>query len=119
MHEDELADYRKTLLELRRRLTDEVRQSVSRVANKAAAPDELSHLPTHGADRDSEGLDRDITLEANRERMLEAIDTALRRISDGSYGRCADCGGEICKTRLDVLPFALRCMGCEEKQEAG
>lgn len=119
MRNDELAHYRETLLELRNRLTDEVRKAVGRVADKASAPDELSHVPTHAADRDSEGLDRDVAVEANREQMLEAIDGALRRINDGSYGRCTDCGADIRKARLDVLPFAARCVACEERQERG
>jgi hypothetical protein len=47
------------------------------VAEKAEAPDELSHVPTHAADRDSEGLDREVVLETSREQTLEAIDRAL------------------------------------------
>jgi len=119
MHENERARYRETLVELRNRLTGEVRKAMSKVANQAAAPDELSHVPTHAADRDSEGLDRDIALEATREQMLEAIDRALARIDEGSYGRCEDCGGEIPRVRLDALPFAARCIACEERQERG
>ena len=88
---------------------------MDRVAEKAAPPDELSHVPTHAADRDSESLDRDIAVQANREQMLEAIEDALVRIDDGSYGRCEECQGDIGKTRLDVLPFASRCVECEKK----
>ena len=51
----------------------------------AAPPDELSHVPTHAADRDSEGLDRDMAVQANQEQMLEAIEDALERINDGSF----------------------------------
>ena len=117
MQDDERAHYRETLLKLRRRLTDEVHKNVDRVADKGAPPDELSHVPTHAADRDSEGLDRDIAIQANREQMLEAIEDALGRISDGSFGRCEDCRGDIGRARLDVLPFAPRCVECEKKQE--
>ncbi|MFW6170491.1 MAG: TraR/DksA family transcriptional regulator [Planctomycetota bacterium] len=118
MREHELNSYRETLLELRRRLTDEVRDTVEGVADKAAASDELSHLPTHPADRDSEELTRDIMVETNREQMLDAIDDALARIRAGTYGQCEACGAEIPKSRLDVLPFAVRCVDCEQKQEA-
>ena len=117
MHENELAHYHQLLLELRERLTGEIRNAVERVADKTEQPDELSHIPTHAADRDSEGLERDIVVETNRAQMVEAIDVALGRINDGTYGRCDDCGGEIPKGRLDVLPFALRCVQCEEKRE--
>jgi len=117
MRENELADYHTTLLDLRSRLTEEVRDTVDRVADKTAAEDELSHVPTHAADRDTEGLDRDVEQEANRERMLEAIDRALARINDGGYGRCEDCGTDIPRARLDVLPFATRCVSCESQRE--
>jgi RNA polymerase-binding protein DksA len=117
MQDDERAHYRETLLKLRRRLTDELHKAVDRVADKASSPDELCHVPTHAADRDSEGLDRDIAVQANREEMLAAIECALGRVDDGSFGCCEDCGADIPRTRLDVLPFASRCVKCEEKRE--
>jgi DnaK suppressor protein len=49
--------------------------------------------------------------------MLDRIDTALRRISEGSYGICLECGDEIAEPRLTALPFAVRCKECEESRE--
>ena len=49
---------------------------------------------------------------------LNKIDTALRRLEEGTYGGCLDCGGEIAEARLRALPFALRCKDCEEAREA-
>lgn len=117
MRQAEQNQYRERLLELRNRLVDEAQEALNRVAARAQAADELSHVPTHAADLDSEGLDRDIALEANRERMLEAINAALERIREGSFGKCEDCGTEIPKARLDSLPFALRCVACEKRHE--
>ena len=48
---------------------------------------------------------------------LNRIDTALRRINDGTYGGCFECGGEIAEARLRALPFAMRCRECEEAHE--
>jgi DnaK suppressor protein len=45
---------------------------------------------------------------------LNKIDAALRRLDDGTYGCCFECGGEIAATRLRALPFAVRCKDCEE-----
>ena len=117
MRDDERVHYREVLLKLRSRLTDEVQKAVGRVADKGAPPGELSHVPTHAADRDREGMDRDIAIQTNREQMLEAIEDALGRISSGAFGHCEDCQGEIGKARLDVLPFVPRCVECEKKQE--
>ena len=48
---------------------------------------------------------------------LKKIDTALRRLEEGAYGYCFDCGSEIANVRLLALPFAVRCRGCEEARE--
>lgn len=50
---------------------------------------------------------------------LSEIDNALRRLADGSYGLCADCGEAIAWARLQSLPQALRCVPCEARQERG
>ncbi len=42
------------------------------------------------------------------------VEEALRRLADGKYGRCADCGEEIALARLRALPFAIRCLSCQE-----
>jgi DnaK suppressor protein len=49
---------------------------------------------------------------------LKKIDTALRRLEEGVYGHCFECGREIAKARLLALPFAVRCKDCEEAREA-
>jgi DnaK suppressor protein len=117
MRQAEQNQYRERLLELRNRLHDETQEALNRVAARAQAADELSHVPTHAADRDSDGLDRDMALEANREQMLDAINSSLERIREGSYGKCEDCKAVIPKARLETLPFALRCVACEMKHE--
>ncbi len=49
---------------------------------------------------------------------LKMIDTALRRIQEGDYGDCFECGDEIAEARLRALPFAGRCRDCEAIREA-
>ena len=48
---------------------------------------------------------------------LNKIDAALRRLEEGTYGDCFDCGREIAEARLRALPFAVRCKDCEETRE--
>ncbi|MGH9350444.1 MAG: TraR/DksA family transcriptional regulator [Vicinamibacterales bacterium] len=48
---------------------------------------------------------------------LNKIDAALRRLEDGTYGDCFECGDEIAEARLRALPFAVRCKDCEEARE--
>ena len=48
---------------------------------------------------------------------LNKIDEALRRLEEGTYGYCFECGEEISERRLRALPFAVRCKDCEEARE--
>jgi DnaK suppressor protein len=48
---------------------------------------------------------------------LTKIDAALRRLEEGSYGDCFECGDQISEARLRALPFAVRCKDCEEARE--
>jgi DnaK suppressor protein len=48
---------------------------------------------------------------------LKKIDAALRRLGEGAYGDCFECGNEIAPARLRALPFAARCKNCEETRE--
>ncbi len=48
---------------------------------------------------------------------LNKVDAAIRRLSEGTYGDCFECGDEISEARLRALPFAVRCKDCEEARE--
>jgi DnaK suppressor protein len=48
---------------------------------------------------------------------LGKVDAALRRLEEGTYGNCFECGEEIAEARLRALPFAARCKDCEEAKE--
>jgi RNA polymerase-binding transcription factor DksA len=52
--------------------------------------------------------------------MANAVElqSALKRIETGVYGRCLDCGGPIAPQRLRALPEASRCVTCETRKEA-
>jgi RNA polymerase-binding transcription factor DksA len=44
---------------------------------------------------------------------LRAIEAALLRVADGSYGSCAVCEKPIDGKRLEFTPHALRCIDCQ------
>jgi DnaK suppressor protein len=46
------------------------------------------------------------------------IETALRRLRKGVYGKCQDCRQAIPAARLNALPFAARCRDCQQEFEA-
>lgn len=49
---------------------------------------------------------------ATARRRLAAVESALRRLDDGTYGVCEVCGEPIADGRLDALPATTRCVQC-------
>lgn len=67
----------------------------------------------------SDERDREINFILNdreREKLL-AIDEALQRIKEKTYGICESCEGEIQLGRLKILPFTRLCVKCQEENE--
>lgn len=65
------------------------------------------------------GREIDYTLGENSEQVLADIDSALRRIDDGTYGTCVNCGREIPLQRLEAYPAASLCIDCRRSAEGG
>ncbi len=61
--------------------------------------------------------DLDVAMMDRQIRELREIEAAYRRIREGNFGQCSDCGDEIAFARLQVSPSAKRCMLCQEKFE--
>ena len=59
----------------------------------------------------------DIAIVARDLRELSQVQAALRRLSEGAYGMCVECGLTIPSARLDANPWALRCVRCQEAVE--
>ena len=64
-------------------------------------------------------LSEDISLRqlSTHNETLLKIDEAIRKIDEGTYGKCEDCGEGISVERLKVLPFAIYCVDCQERRE--
>ena len=65
----------------------------------------------------STARDLELALDARETAELAAVDAALKRIEDGVYGLCADCGVVIPAPRLHAAPEAARCINCQERSE--
>jgi DnaK suppressor protein len=48
--------------------------------------------------------------------QLVAIESALQRIADGTFGKCLTCGKPIAPERLEVLPSAQDCIDCHARK---
>jgi DnaK suppressor protein len=67
----------------------------------------------------SEERDREINfILSDRDRgKLQAIEDALERIEESSYGICESCESEIAEGRLQALPFTRLCVQCQADRE--
>jgi DnaK suppressor protein len=74
----------------------------------------------HMADQGSATFDRelDMTLEGNTREALKAVNGAIERMDDGSYGTCARCSKAIAVERLEVMPTATMCITCQAEDES-
>lgn len=111
----ELVRYERVLLAEKQR---QLRQSdFTEEVMESSGPEgtgEISSHRTHTADQGTENYQREL---ASRFRTMEgetlrAIEDALRKVADGSYGNCERCGAPIPKARLDIVPHARLCMKC-------
>jgi RNA polymerase-binding protein DksA len=114
-------DFRKRLLEERKRVQEAI--DYLHEENPGLIQDETqdSTADNHPGDMATVTFDRelDYTLEENEGRLLQAIDAALTRMDDGTYGSCVGCGQPIGTERLEALPWTTQCIDCKRKEERG
>ncbi len=71
------------------------------------------------ADAGSKTFEREheMSVANNSRDLLEQVEHALKRITDGSYGTCESCGLPIGKMRLEAFPRATLCVDCKQREE--
>src|SRR3954466_3765820 len=105
--------FREKLLKERRRVADAI--AYLHEENPGSINDETQEaggIDNHLGDTATVTVDREIdyTLEENAEHVLTDIDAALKRLDDGTFGVCTNCGNQIELERLEFLPYATLCI---------
>ncbi|HVR70808.1 MAG TPA: TraR/DksA family transcriptional regulator [Vicinamibacteria bacterium] len=59
------------------------------------------------------------SLSNNERDTLQLVDEALDRLEGERYGVCVVCDDAMDRKRLEAVPWAKRCISCQEKQEQG
>jgi RNA polymerase-binding transcription factor DksA len=119
MTQAEIKSYRVRLLALKRRLggvlTDLEEEALRPVGGEAAGG--LSDVPVHPADLGTENYEEEVSLGLleNEIQLLTEVNDALRRIEQGTFGRCEECHQPISRARLNALPYARYCLRCARK----
>jgi len=91
-------------------------QRGGRIGRAEAAAQAREEASEDWAQADAE-RDLAFAMEERESAELVAIDEALKRVADGSYGLCVDCGASIATARLHASPTALRCIDCQSRLE--
>ena len=68
--------------------------------------------------QDLQEVRQDESMLLNERHLLAAVDEAIGRLRDGTYGYCLSCGQPIPEKRLEAIPWAVRDRACQEQCEA-
>jgi DnaK suppressor protein len=111
--------FRSLLLEERQRVENALRHLQDENSGTIEEETEDETFDNHLGDAASITFDREMnySLEGNSGHVLAAIDEALRRIDEGSFGTCARCGKPIAQERLEAMPYATKCIDCKRLEE--
>ena len=104
----------------KRKLTD-WKSEIIKTSNEALYNNSMDDNSTSAdiVDQASSYTEKNVELRAiNRQiKLISKIDSALKRIQDGTYGFCADTGEPIGLKRLIARPVATLCISAQEKHE--
>lgn len=111
------APFKKQLEEQRATLLAQLASLRGGVGRAEASAEHFGEREPEARAQMSTERELEFTLDARESAELDAIDAALRRIEDGVYGICVDCGAEIPAARLHAAPETARCLACQDKLE--
>ena len=110
-------DFKRRLHERATQLREEVQETLARSSEESHAQvaervrdNEDDSFATLIVDTNLAEVDRDVV-------ELRLIDSALQRLSSGTYGICTNCEQAIPMARLEAEPTAVRCIQCQELYE--
>ena len=108
MASDEAPDPRAVLTQERDRLRAELAEAIE-------APGQMTYGSQAAAATHVFEQQRDLALRERNEEHLAQVEAALRRIDDGTFGTCTNCGRPIAPERLEAIPWAAHCIDCQRR----
>lgn len=117
LKKNEIAQFKKRLLELRAQITNVLKGT----AQEVTQPDQSKGYSQHQADEGTDDFVKSINLELSNKEMniLRQIDRALEKIDEDTYGVCDLTGEEIPLKRLEAIPYATMTVKAQEQFEKG
>lgn len=79
----------------------------------------LDEFPEYGrgdddSAREFSDFEKNQGIEIQLKGLIKKINTALRSIEKGTYGKCSICKNEIERGRLSSMPYADICVSCKK-----
>ncbi|HLI38446.1 MAG TPA: TraR/DksA C4-type zinc finger protein [Streptosporangiaceae bacterium] len=94
-------------------------RSIAVLKGESPNPDGGLDYPLDPADAGANLAETDRTeaILDSAQRQRDEVLAALRRMDEGTYGLCVDCGKPVPDGRLEARPDAARCVGCQSKHD--
>jgi len=116
----QLKEFRTALMRERAKYAGEIR-AIAREASKnpREASGDLSSYTVHMADMSADTYQRELSmnLASSEQAVLYEIDDALKRLDEGTFGVCLQCGKPISLSRLKAVPYTSLCISCQRTKE--
>ena len=112
MNERQIEYFKRKLMAWKEDILKESKETISHLQ-------EENHILPDVADRASSETDRSLELRTRdrQRKLISKIESALKRIEDGSYGYCEETGEPIGLKRLDARPIATLSIEAQERHE--
>ena len=104
--------FRRKLIAWKEDILRESRGTIQNLQSEPTPNSDLADRATTEAERQLELRTRD-----RQRKLISKIDSALRRLEDGSYGFCEETGEPISLKRLDARPIATLSVEAQERHE--
>lgn len=122
MTKKDLERFKKILLKKKKEILSEIQNVEKNMLSKSQrdASGDLSAYTFHMADVATDNFDREFSLGIAtnvQQKILYAVDEALKHIDDKTYGKCITCEKPISKSRLLAIPYTNLCVECQSKEE--
>ena len=117
MHTHDLEQFKQRLLDKKNRLLQTIKKSMdsNRQSHARLSFELVQDNPDRSVDELLKHVDAHVLGSKGDE--LEVIESALLKISEGTYGECEVCGTKIAPERLQVYPEAICCVACQGQRE--
>lgn len=117
MRTHNLEQFKQRLLDKKTRLLQAIKKSMdtNRQSHARLSFELVKDNPDRSVDELLKHVDAHVLGSKGDE--LEVIESALLKISEGTYGECEVCGAPIAPERLQVYPEAICCVACQDQRE--